>query len=156
MLPSRLHWVFSLFLKIQLRYHLCSQSLALRLLNTLDLRVVKQSLCVCFLTAMTIWSTETESVPSCVPSGQIKARYRVFALNDCWLSGWFLRAGSIEALSGFDRVARVGVVGPALLEDSMPAVRVHLRLLAGLGKCNVKAPPSEAGTDHEQLLCEVH
>lgn len=95
-------------------------------------------------------------VPFCVPSGQIRARYRVCALNDCWLSGWSLKAGSIEALLGFDRVARVGVVRPALLEDSMPAVRVPLRLLAGLGKCNVKARPGEAGADHEQLLCEVH
>lgn len=29
----------------------------------------------------------------------------------------------------------------------MPAVRVHLRLLAGLSKCNVKARPGEAGAD---------
>lgn len=44
----------------------------------------------------------------------------------------------------------------ALLEDSMPAVRAHLRLLAGLSKCNVKARPGEAGADHEQFFCEVH
>lgn len=48
------------------------------------------------------------------------------------------------------------MAGPMLLEDGVAAVRVHLRLLAGLGKCNVKARPGEAGADHEQLLCEVH
>lgn len=43
-----------------------------------------------------------------------------------------------------------GVVQPALLEDGIQAVRVHLRLLTGLGKCNVMAQPGEAGADHEQ------
>lgn len=58
--------------------------------------------------------------------------------------------------SGLGGALHEGVARSALLEDSIPAVRVHLRLLAGLSKCNVKARPGEAGADHEQLLCEVH
>lgn len=78
-------------------------------------------------------------------------------MNDCWLADGPLSIGSVETLSpGLDRVVRTGVARPALLEDSVPAVRVYLRLLAGLGKCKVKAHPGEAGGDHEQLLCEVH
>jgi hypothetical protein len=70
------------------------------------------------------------------------------------LDDWLLhrdppRKGLGEARHG-------GVVRRVLLEDSIPAVRAHLRLLAGLSKCNVKARPGEAGTDHEQLLSEVH
>lgn len=57
---------------------------------------------------------------------------------------------------GLGRAARADVARPALQEDGVPAVRVHPRLLAGLGKCSMKARPGKAGTDHEQLLCEVH
>lgn len=35
---------------------------------------------------------------------------------------------------GLGRAACAGVARPALLEDGVPAVRVHLRLLTGLGK----------------------
>lgn len=60
----------------------------------------------------------------------------------------------MEALSG--RAGAVAVASSVLPEDGVPAVRLHLRLLTGLCKCNVKARPGEAGADHEQLLCEVH
>lgn len=58
--------------------------------------------------------------------------------------------------AGLGGALHEAVARSVLLEHNMPAVRVHLRVLAGLSKCNVKARPGEAGADHEQLLCEVH
>lgn len=159
--PSHLHQAYSFSLKIQLRYRsaekLNCQSLAFRLLDILDLRVLKQSLCM-FPYGHVHLEHGLSSVPF-VSLMAISELGTVYVLrNDCWLAGWSLRAGSIETLShtGLGSAAREGVARPVLLEDGMRAVRVHLKLLAGLSKCIVKARPGEAVADHEQLLREVH
>lgn len=80
--PSHLHEAYSFSLKIQLGYHFAEklncQSLAFRLLDTLDLRVLKRSLCM-FPYGHVHLEHRLSLVPFCVPGGHFRARYSVCA-----------------------------------------------------------------------------
>lgn len=55
---------------------------------------------MCFLADMSAWITETESGSFLCAQWPDQGRAQsMCSVNDCWLTDWSLRAGSVEALS---------------------------------------------------------